>query len=231
MSAAIFGKSAPAGNPNHPVQKAIRRWRSEDRFKDETEIRESLVGLLPAMVEQSFNNAKDIHKQWLEYVENKRLLPLYESASDEDLWLIEGDHYAGVAVKFKCLEDTVFEQCLAVNYARKPAKTMDIDTSLALMVGELQEHELDFKKLLLTQSSHFKKQKEWRLMVEREEDDEFCLEFPKEILQGVYIGVAVCEKEAQEIYKLAKKANPSATVFKGLCSTQEYQFHFEKMSV
>ncbi len=231
MTAAIFGKSPPNGNPNHPLQRAIRRWRSEDRFSDEAEIRESLVGLLPAMVEQSYNNAKDILNQWLDYVENKRLLPLYASASDANLWLLEGEHYSGVAVKFKCDSDSIFGECLPVKYSPHPAKPMDMDTCMKLMVGELQELEQDNQELLLTQNYQFRKQKEWRLIVEREEDDEFCLDFPIELLQSVYIGVSVPTEEAEKIYKLAKELNPSISVFKGVCSQTGYQFHFEKMDL
>jgi len=229
MSAAIFGKSAPQGNPNHPVQKAIRRWRSEDRFSDEAEIRESLVGLLPAMVEQSYNNAKGFLKQWLDYVENKRILPLYESSSDTDLWMLEGEHYTGVVIKLKCADGSIFEQSLPVYYARKPAKPIDMDTCLALMVGELQEFEQDTQRVLLTQNYQFRKQKEWRLIVEREEDDEFCLDFPKELLQSIYIGVSVSQVDAEKIYKLDKNLSPSIVVYKGICSNSDYQKHFDKM--
>ncbi|MFT4634106.1 MAG: hypothetical protein ACI9BC_003137, partial [Crocinitomicaceae bacterium] len=42
----IFARDMPEGNLDHPLFKAIRRWRAEERFQDETEAFEALSELL-----------------------------------------------------------------------------------------------------------------------------------------------------------------------------------------
>jgi len=228
MTAAILGKSAPKGNPNHPLQKAIKRWRGENRFSDESEIRGSLVGLLPAMVEKSFNQAKEIQADWEAFVANKRLLPLFENASNSDLWLMEGEKYSGVAVKFKCQEESIFEQCAPVYYTKQPAKPVKMTDCVDLMVGDIQEMPIDFERLLLTQNYQFRQQKEWRLMVERQATDEFCLDFPSDLIQSIYIGAAVPKLKAEQIALVSRQLSSKINVYQAVCSDSAYEFQFEK---
>ena len=228
MTSAILGKSPPKGNPNHPLQKAIKRWRFENRFHDELEIRESLVGLLPAIVEKSFNQAKEIHTDWQSFVENKRILPFFESANNPELWLLEGERYSGVAVKFQCRQDSVFEECLPVHYSKQPAKPVKMEDFVDLMVGDSQEIPIDFMQQLLTQNYQFRQQKEWRMVVEKTADDEFCLNFPSELLQCIYIGAAVPKLKTEQLCLMAKKLSNNIKVYKAVCSNSSYDFQFEK---
>ena len=230
MTSAILGKAAPKGNPNHPLQKAIRRWRGENRFSDEAEIRESLVGLLPAMVEKAFNNAQEIHAEWLNYVENKRLLPFFENANNSELWLLEAERYSGVVIKFKCAEDSIFEQCTAVRYGKKPPKTVSIGDCADLMVGDINEMPADFEKLLLAQNYHFRAQKEWRLLLERTSEDELCLSFPCELIQSIYIGAAVPSTKVELLSELAEQLGSKINVYRSVCSDTSYEFNFEKLN-
>lgn len=229
MTSAILGKSAPKGNPNHPLQKAIKRWRGENRFNDESEIRESLVALLPAMVEKSFEHAQEIHAEWLAFVENKRLLPFFENADNSELWLLEAERYSGVVIKFKCAEESIFEQCLPIDYSKKPPKTVSIGDSVELMVGELNEITPHFMKLLLTQNYHFRSQKEWRLVVERTPEDELCLSFPSELIQSIFIGAAVPLPKVEQLNLLSKKLGANINVYQSVCSDTSYEFDFEKL--
>jgi hypothetical protein len=228
MTSAILGKSAPKGNPNHPLQKAIKRWRGENRFSDESEIRESLVGLLPAMVEKSFNQAKDIQADWESFVERKRLLPLYENADNSELWLLEGERYAGIAVKFKCEESSVFASCEPVNYSKLPAKPVRMQDCVNLMVGDTQEINTNFESNLLAQNYDFRGQREWRLIVDKNLDDEFCLKFPSDLIQSVYIGAAVAKLKAEQIVLVCKQVNQNINVYQAECSENGYEFQFEK---
>ncbi len=230
MTSAILGKGAPKGNPNHPLQKAIRRWRGENRFNDEAEIRESLVGLLPAMVEKSFNHAKEIHLEWLEFIENKRILPFFESANNPELWLLEAERYSGVVIKFKCAEESIFRSCMPVFYGKKPPKTVNIGDCVDFMVGDINEMAIDFTKLLLTQNYQFRSQKEWRLVIDRNPEEELCLEFSSDLIQSIYIGAAVPIVKAEQICEFAKNLDDKINVYKAVCSENSYEFIFEKQN-
>ena len=228
MTSAILGKSPPKGNPNHPLQKAIRRWRGENRFSDEEEIRNSLIGLLPAMVEKEFNGAKEIHQEWLEFIENKRFLPFFESANNSELWLSEAEHYSGVVIKFKCSEDSIMEKCLPVNYSRNPPKTVNINDCVDLMVGDINEIPTDFTQLVMTQNYQFRNQKEWRLMIDWSAEDEYCIEFPADLIQSIYIGAAVPKLKAEQLSIITKELNSNINLYQALCSDNSYEFKYEK---
>jgi len=228
MTSAILGKAPPKGNPNHPLQKAIRRWRGENRFSDEAEIRDSLIGLLPAMVEKSFNDAKEIHSDWQAFIENKRLLPFFESSNNSELWLSEAEHYSGVVIKFKCIEESIMENCLPVHYSRQPARTVNINDCVNLMVGDINEMPTDFTQLILTQNYQFRSQKEWRMVVDKLPNEEFCLDFPAELIQSVYLGAAVPKVKAEQLSVIAKELSSNINVYKAVCSDNSYDFQFEK---
>jgi hypothetical protein len=234
MASAILGKEPPKGNPYHPLQKAIRRWRGENRFNDESEIRTSLVFLLPAMVEQTFNQAKESHQQWQSFVEKIRLLPFFENVYDHELWSLEGNRHSGVAIKFKCVKDSIFESCLPINYSRQPANVVDINDYIDFMIGEKQDIKTDFKRLLLTQNFVYKHQKEWRLILERNNQEDCYLGFPIELIQGIYIGAAVSKKDTEKLVKMIKQVNKDSNLEKpikinvAVCSNKSYEFHFEK---
>lgn len=235
MSSAILGKAPPQGNPNHPLQKAMKRWRSENRFNNEEEIRGSLVGLLPAMVEQSFNQAKESNEQWLKFVENKRLLPFFESVNDQDLWMLEANKYSGVAIKFKSTEDSVFEHCHAVDYSRKPEKPVDLDDYVDFLIGEKQEIEQDFQKLLLTQNTKYRLQKEWRLLIDRNNKEDSYLNIPADLIQSIFIGAMVSKEDAAKLQELVAQLNKKAelanpiNIFETKCSSKSYELNFEKL--
>ncbi len=230
MTSAILGKSAPKGSPNHPLQKAIIRWRGDNRFSNEDEIREALVGLLPAMVDKSFNHAKDLHAEWLAFIENKRLLPFFENATDSELWLLEAERYAGVVIKFKSAEGAIFERCVPVHYSKQPPKTVSLEDCVELMVGELNEIPVDFMRLLVTQNYQYRKQKEWRLIIERAPDDELCLNFPTELIQSIYIGAAVSKAKSEQMCLLVKKLSSKINIFHAKCSEKSYEFSFLKQN-
>ncbi|MBV1910281.1 MAG: hypothetical protein KUG78_13345 [Kangiellaceae bacterium] len=228
MTSAILGKSSPKGNPNHPLQKAIRRWRGENRFNDEAEVRESLVSLLPAMVETQFNDAEKIHQNWLDYIRGKRVLPLFEQANHSELWLMEADRYAGVVIKFACDDDSIFEQCLPAHYDKQPPKTVKIQDCVSLMMGELNEIEVDFAKTLLTQNYQFRGQKEWRLITGKQPDDEFCIRFSTELIRSIYIGAAVPKNKADELTEVTRQLDGNINIYQANCSESNYEFMYDK---
>ncbi|TQV75465.1 hypothetical protein FLL45_11125 [Aliikangiella marina] len=226
----ILGRSAPRGQPNHPLQKAIMRWRLEDRFKDESEIREALQGLLPAMVEKAFNEAREHHELWATFVERKRLIPFYEKYQKLELWLQEGQHHRGAAIKFKCDEDSIFEYCHPVSYSKIPAKTVDLRGYIDHMTGNAQEIEFDPQKTILAQNYAMREFKEWRLLVDISQVDDTFIEFPIDQIQSVYIGALVSADNVAQFTKHLEKVSPKIKVFQAVCRPNEYSFEFERTS-
>lgn len=230
ISHAILGKTAPKGQPNHPLQKAIMRWRMENRFNDESEVKEALQGLLPAMVEQAFNEAKGAHQQWANYVTSKRVVPFYEKYGELTLWETKGLQHKGAAIKFKCEEDSIFKSCYAVNYQRSPATTVDEKSYIEHMAGTSTEIEFDPLTTLLTQNISAKSLKEWRLIVDEAELEDPYFPFPLSLVQSIYIGALVPEKMAEQFKNQIAKLSSNILVYHASCKQNEYELAFNKIS-
>lgn len=229
MTASILGKSAPKGNPNHPLLKAMLRWRGEGRFSDEAEIRESLVGLLPAMVEKTFNEARAMHQDWQAFVDKKRIIPFFESATDSNLWRREGENYSGIAIKFKSEEGSLFENCQPINYSKTPPSSVGLKDCVEYMVGASNEIPCDFQKTLLTQNYDFRAQKGWRYLADIANPTQFSIELPIDLVQGVYIGANVSTDNARRIASLVGTLSKSINVYQARCSEYAYEFNFDKV--
>ena len=227
---AILGRSAPRGQPNHPLQKAVMRWRMENRFNDESEIKEALQGLLPAMVEKTFNHAKENHQEWIDYVSSKRLVTLFEKYQELELWEAASIQHKGAAIKFKCEEDSIFDFCEPAVYSKIPATTVDLKSYIEHMMGIIPEIEFDPQQTLLAQNYAKRGFKEWRLLVDDNEFEEQWIEFPLELIQSVYIGALVPEKTAEQLKNHLAKLNPNINVFQGHCRANEYSIEFDRIS-
>jgi hypothetical protein len=229
---AILGPSPPRGQANHPLQKAIMRWRMEDRFQTESEIRGALQGLLPAMVENTFNEARFTHQQWLNYVSGKRIIPFYEKYQELQLWQQNAMHHKGAAIKFKCAEDSIFEYCSPVRYAKVPISTVSLKDYADNMVGLSTEIVFDPKNALLAQNYATRNWREWRMIVDEEEVDVEAtwLNFPLDLVQSVYIGALVGEKSVAHLKSHLARLNPKIHVYLARCRTNEYSLTFDKIS-
>ena len=229
MSAAILGKEMPRGNPNHPLQKAIARWRGEERFSSESEIRESLENLLPPMVEQTYAEANSIHRQWQDFIKHKAMLPLFANYDDPMMWYNEGRKYAGVAIRFKVAEDSPFEQCSAVSYSQQTISTVSLRDTRDLLVGMAQELIKDFDSTMIRQSSVFRSQKEWRLILEKEKPEELYFEYPINLVQSLYIGPLVDEDKVQQLKEYTQLVNKNINIYQAKCSDIKYELDFVKL--
>ncbi len=229
MSAAILGKEMPRGNPNHPLQKAIARWRGEERFSSESEIRESLENLLPPMVEQTYAEANSIHRQWQDFIKHKAMLPLFVNYDDPMMWYNEGRKYAGVAIRFKVAEDSPFEQCSAVSYSQQTISTVSLRDTRDLLVGMAQELIKDFDSTMIRQSSVFRSQKEWRLILEKEKPEELYFEYPINLVQSLYIGPLVDEDKVQQLKEYTQLVNKNINIYQAKCSDIKYELDFVKL--
>ena len=230
MTASILGKEAPRGNPNHPLQKAISRLRGEQRFSTEAEIRESLENLLPAMVEQTYAIATQIHREWQDFVKVKAILPLYKNHEDSLLWYTEGKKYSGVAIRFKNEEDGPLESCMSVDYSKTPLSTVRIKDTVDLLTGMSQELPRDFDSTLTRQNSLFRTQKEWRLILDRDKPEEMYVEYSAKLIQSIYIGPLVGEDKVQQILDYSKITNEKTNVYRAQVLDRAYELDFVKIN-
>ena len=227
---AILGRTAPKGQPNHPLQRAIIRWRMENRFSDEAEIKVALEGLLPAMVEQAYSEAKLRHQEWLDYVASKRSVVLYEHIQNLALWESVGNRHKAVAIKMRCNEGSLFERCLPVHYARQPPQTVSLKDYIEHMIGNVPEIEYDNQTTLLTKNYNHRNEKEWRLVIDAGDEQQAWLAIPHQQIQSVYIGAQVPDHICEQLDRHLAKFRAKFSVFKAKAKAREYALEFEKIS-
>ena len=230
VSHMILGKSPPKGQPNHPLLKAIMRWRMENRFNDEIEIKEALQGLLPAMVEKTFNEAKQAHQSWIDYVSNKKVALFYEKFQELSMWQALAAQHKGAAIKFKCVEESIFEMCHPADYSKQPAGTVSGHDYIQHMVGTKAEVELNPESILLRQDYALRQMKEWRMVVDCNEQKEQWIEFPMDLIQSIYLGALVPEKTIEQLKTHLKRLNPQINLYKAVCMKTEFGLSFEKLN-
>ncbi|WP_196140502.1 hypothetical protein [Aliikangiella sp. G2MR2-5] len=226
---AILGKSPPRGQPNHPLQKAVNRWRAENRFNSDAEIKEALKGLLPTMVEKVYSEAMEMHNQWLDYANSKRIIPLFENYQSLNLWQLLAHSHKGVAIRFRCEASSVFKDAKPVVYSSQPAKTVSISEFTEYMVGNRGPVSLRPELIVLNQNSAYRKLKEWRLILDSTQESEQWLTFEPDVIQSVYIGALVPEKTVSQLQKHLHKMNPAISVYRSRTAEHEYALEFEKL--
>ncbi|MGX5202486.1 hypothetical protein [Aliikangiella sp. IMCC44632] len=229
ITSAITGRTPPRGQPNHPLQKAIARWRMESRFNDESEIKNALLGLLPAMVEQSFRTANQQHQDWLEFLKSKRVVSLFENYQALDLWERGGVPHRSIGIKFNVDEASVFRLSEACLYSKLPPKTVDERAILQHMAGDIPELEFDLKSIALSQNYVKRHQKEWRITIDDNDLAEQWIEFPKTLIKGFYIGALVPPKVVSQLTSHIKAIIPKTAIYQAQCNSTSYDLSFNKL--
>ena len=134
MVGLILSKSSPKGNPNHPMQKVIRRWRSEERFESEKDIRTALESLLPTVVEQNYHQAETYYEDLRQFIENQRIVRFFDNLNDIQLWNSEAQHYTGAVIRFDFSDNESFmSQLHPANYPTTPAKVLALTATLSVI--------------------------------------------------------------------------------------------------
>ena len=113
----IFTRNLPAGNNQHPLYKAIRRWRAEDRFNTEEEAFEALTELLASTLELLHERLKNITDAWSDLVAHARVICLSETHQNIQSWDRYAANHEGVALRFLSDDSTAIANPQAVTYS------------------------------------------------------------------------------------------------------------------
>lgn len=230
ISHAVLAKNAPRGQPSHPLQKAIARWRLENRFNNEAEINVALQSLLPSMVEQSFLEAKSQHRQWLSYASSMRIVSLYEKFQELDLWERSVFQHKCAAIKFQVDEKSIFKNCKAVKYLKTPAVTVNQHAFVEHMVGAAPAADFEPQQILLTENYKDRGLKEWRLLIDSNEYEEAWIEFSFSLIKSVYLGALVPENTVDQFKFHITKLNPKINLYQATCRKSEFELDFIKIN-
>jgi len=241
-SSLVFAKELPHGDVRHPLYKAIRRWRLEDRFHDEEEAVEALSELLSATPKFVEGRLKSIMEAWSALVTYARVICLAESHQNLLSWERYGSNHHGVALRFLSGHGGTLANPHSVSYATHRPQITSIKEQVDDLVGlkELAGPETFVKKMLM-KSKKDASEREWRcikVMAEDELDcgedvqDWYCDEpFKPSELRAVYFGFAIDPKVRNDIITVLKKTYKGVALFQGCRADREYEVNFQRMTV
>ena len=139
---------------------------------------------------------------------------LSEKNDDLLMWSLYSDSHCGFCIEFDASnEHTLFWEAFKVIYQEEypTVNTMDI--------GEADE----FRKALLTKSTHWMHQEEWRILKTEQEGGPGLYLFSPELLTGVIMGALMCEKDRELLLSWVEQYPTEITIYQAKLNERKYQ--------
>jgi hypothetical protein len=233
----LFTRDLPAGNKDHPLYKAICRWRSEDRFKDETEAWEALSELLAPTPETLQQKLSKILSDWQELVSNSRVICFSDSPKEMRSWMQYANKFEGLVMRFEPT-GTIAEP-KPVEYSVQRQHLTTVREQVNDLVGiERATVEDKFESKLLSKGKHLSHEREWRCIRLMDEQDLDCGEdvqdwymdepIPTDSLKAIYFGFKMPAILVSEISQLVKTGYPETTIYTSVPVEEQFDVEFEK---
>lgn len=233
----IFSRDDPKGSS--PLIKAIRRWRTEERFDSEDEAQEVLSELLTTMVQHREPEILQLMTDWRCYSRNLRILCMTEKHDQIGLWERYGGNHSGIAIRFACGEDTSLEDPQAVRYQESKPEITSLGEQMDILMNQeaILQQQTDFSEKFLSKSKLELKDREWRLLREvdaegESQDDAYLFEdlpFESHEVRAIYFGAAVDPKVKQDVSALAKRKYSKAKLFQAHPHSARFELEFERI--
>ena len=238
-SAMIFTRDLPDGNNDHPLYKAIKRWRSEDRFHDEGEAFDALSELLAPTPESLKSKISAMVNEWRRLVEHARVLCLSDTYKDLQSWRLHAENHRGVAFRFNCDRTGTLGNAKPVQYSPIRNQLSTLKEQVEDLVGiQRALPSTEYASKLLIKPKSDASEREWRCLKVLAEEDLDCGEdvedwyldekFAPDELTAVYLGFAMSEDHRFEICSLIRQKYPRATVYVAAPVADSYEIEFQK---
>ena len=164
-SAMIFNRDLPSGDLNHPLYKAIRRWRTEDRFHDESEAYGALSELLSATAGTLELKLRKLECAWQKMISSARVLAMSDTVRDPGSWRRYADSHRGVALKFDCRESGPLTDARQVSYSNVRPTLTTVREQVKDLVGLTRSQTGGtMQDKLLRKSRADAGEREWRVL-------------------------------------------------------------------
>jgi hypothetical protein len=233
----IFARDMPEGNLDHPLFKAIRRWRAEERFQDETEAFEALSELLAPTPETVRGKLLQMLNTWRSLVETARVTCLAESHKDLNCWRLYAQNHRGAALRFSC--DGILSNPIAIEYSKSRPKLTTLKEQVEDLVGIKKAPAPDnYVSKLFTKSRADANEKEWRCFRQMNEEDLDCGEdvedwyqdiaFAPRELKAIYLGFMMPKEIRADIIATATRYYPKTTIYQCQPMEDAYELEFTR---
>ena len=234
----IFAREMPKGNATHPLFKAIRRWRAEERFRDEAEAFEALSELLAANPEAVRGKLLQMLSTWRSLIETARAICLSQTHKDLQCWRLYAQNHRGVALRFSC--DGVLSNPVAVTYSKIRPQLTTLKEQIDDLTGINAAAGSDtYASKLFIKSHTDANEKEWRCLRQMQEGELDCGEdvedwyqddpFDASELKAIYLGFMMPEETRTKIIDLAKRNYPKVTIYQCQPMGDGYELDFRRV--
>ena len=237
--AMIFTRDMPSGNPEHPLYKAIRRWRAEDRFHDEAEAHAALAELLAPTPETLESKLVKLTCKWRELVEHARVVCFSETVKDIQSWERYAHNHAGVALRFDTAD--MPHVPMPVEYSNQRCQLTTVKEQVHDLVGiEKAPGEDAFTEKFLTKPRIYAHEKEWRSVKVMEEEDLDCGEdvvdwyldepFEPTALGAIYLGFRMSEANRCHFIDIVRTAYPGTAIYQATAAAESCELEFKRVT-
>jgi len=235
----LFSRDEPRGAS--PIMKAVRRWRSENRFDSEEEAQEILNQLLKSMVAQREPEVEQMVKDWGDYARGLRILCLSDSHEATHLWQQHADKHSGLAIRFACGEDTSLERPVAVNYTETKPEISPLMEQIDILMNQTSiKVQESFPEKFTSKSKNNNKDREWRVFksvdMSSNPDDANRnswyddVSFHKSEVRAVYFGAQMDPAKIASLQKSILADYPKVRLFQAQAKPNRFELDFERLN-
>jgi|TARA_B100000745_G_scaffold170058_3_gene111363 hypothetical protein len=241
ISGMIFGPNDPTGNG--PIPKAVRRWRSEQRFGTEEEVHIALKELLTTMVYKHWEELEDVLVDWRDFVTRQRICCFSEQLEHPVPWQLYANNHTGIALRFSPDggKDGSFKQLIKVNYDPiRPALTTVRHQARIILGQSFQQERLQdrFENHCLVKPKNTSFIKEWRAL-DQQDPSEINVDdsttwfmdkpFHDDEIKAIYLGLNCPRKLLDELIDIVEERYPQVRIYRAKWAPTEYVIDFEKV--
>ena len=243
VSSMIFSRDNPKGLPNHPLIKAVRRWRAENRFGSEEEVEDAMGELLGTIIEQQKEKIKTVILDWQDFIRSTRMLSLVEKHTDIFLWERLAAEHTGVAIRFLCEEDGMImsSHLEKVKYTDHRSQITTLAEQVGTIIGQTAvDPQENFLERLSTRPRTESREREWRCFKQLdhhqthpdspEESWQTDIAFAPNEVSRLYFGLKTSERDKQELIN-ALKPYKSTKVLTAKIHSNLYSLEFDNVSL
>lgn len=248
IASLVFSPEGPHLEGKNPLKRAIRRWRSEDRFHTEEEVMAVLKELLSSMIDPYFDNVTTYFNAWKAFANDIYILSLYEDHTNLACWDQMTDDHRGLGIRFKCgnsaheqLADYLVLDPEPVQYCNMRKTIVALKRQVEIILDNAPEpSQSEFKENLLVKGKYLNKQKEWRCFYKYSNDRNIEAQIvsegviykhflPKEIM-AIYLGADMKQEDKKNVMDLIKKSYGQVKVFQAKAHGLEFKLDFQALN-
>lgn len=170
-----------------------------------------------------------------EYFRDNFVFCVTEEHDNLLMWSHYADEHQGAVFKIKCIEEKESLLCAAlkVKYNDEyPIFGADSDWRSLIKTGQFPDLVRAYNELLLTKSTDWGYEREWRMIFPRPEDaGKRCvlLDFHQDEIECIFFGCRMPEENKFHLVNLAKSKYPRAKLFQARKSKTEFRLHFDEI--